>query len=106
MRRAIVLFKDQDAGMLTQLDDGSFTFMYNDSWLIDDSKPGISLTLPKRSKLYTSAYLFPFFFNMLPEGINKQTICKSGKIDGDDYFGLLLEIAKHDTIGAVRVIQQ
>ncbi len=92
--------------MLTQLDDGSFTFMYNDSWLMDDSKPGISLTLPKTNKLYTSAYLFPFFFNMLPEGINKQTICKSGKIDGDDYFGLLLEIAKHDTIGAVRVIQQ
>jgi serine/threonine-protein kinase HipA len=43
---------------------------------------------------------------MLPEGSNKKAICKSSKIDGDDYFGLLMEIAKHDTIGAVRVIHQ
>ena len=106
MRQAIVLFKDEEAGLLTQLDDGTFTFLYNDRWLMDDAKPGISLTMPKTNVLLTSPYLFPFFFNMLPEGSNKKAICKSSKIDGDDYFGLLMEIAKHDTIGAVRVIHQ
>jgi serine/threonine-protein kinase HipA len=73
---------------------------------MDDAKPGISLTMPKTNVLLTSPYLFPFFFNMLPEGSNKKAICKSRMIDEDDYFGLLLEIAKNDTIGAVRVIHQ
>ena len=40
---------------------------------------------------------------MLPEGTNKQAICKSNKIDLNDYFGLLLTVAMEDTIGAVTI---
>jgi HipA-like protein len=105
MRRANILYKGGNAGVLTQHDDGSFTFSYNDSWMQDDSKPAISLTLPKSQKEYHSKYLFPFFYNMLPEGSNKQVICKMMRIDSSDYFGLLLTTAKNDTIGAVRVIK-
>jgi serine/threonine-protein kinase HipA len=42
---------------------------------------------------------------MLPEGSNKQVVCKHMRIDSDDYFGLLMATAKNDSIGAVRVIK-
>jgi serine/threonine-protein kinase HipA len=103
MRTAQVFFKGEEAGMLSQLDDGSFTFNYNAAWVDDGSKPPISLTLPKRHQAYHSAYLFPFFYNMLPEGSNKQVVCKMNRLDRNDAFGLLVTIAKDDTIGAVTV---
>jgi serine/threonine-protein kinase HipA len=105
MREAKVLFKDEEAGVLTQHDDGSFTFCYLDKWINDSSKPGISLSFPKTEKQFHSEFLFPFFYNMLPEGSNKQVICKLFKIDSDDYFGLLMTSAKNDSIGAVRIIK-
>lgn len=105
MRKAVILYKEEEAGVLTQHDNGTFTFRYHDSWFSDNQKPGISLTLPKNKQEYTSEYLFPFFYNMLPEGTNKQAICKYMRIDSDDYFGLLIAIAKTDTIGAIRVKQ-
>lgn len=105
MRSATVLYKDQEAGQLTQHDDGSFSFQYFTKWISDNQKPGISLTLPKTENEYHSKQLFPFFYNMLPEGSNKQVICRKKKIDTDDYFSLLLTVAKNDTIGAVRVIK-
>jgi len=105
MRKAKVLFKDEEAGLLTQHDDGSFTFSYNDTWLADNHKPGISLTLPKTGEEYHSKFLFPFFYNMLPEGSNKQVVCRLNKIDQSDDFGLLMTSAKYDSIGAVRVIK-
>jgi serine/threonine-protein kinase HipA len=105
MRQAKILFKEEEAGLLTQQDDGSFTFRYHDAWFTNNSKASISLTLPKTQQEFHSKYLFPFFFNMLPEGSNKQVVCKYMRIDSDDYFGLLLTTAKNDSIGAVRVIK-
>ncbi len=105
MRQASIVFKGQQAGILAQLDEGSFTFQYDPSWVHDWSKPPISLTLPKTEKLYHAAFLFPFFYNMLPEGTNKQAVCRLNRIDRDDHFGLLMVIAKNDTIGAVRVLE-
>jgi serine/threonine-protein kinase HipA len=105
MRRAGILYKGEEAGILTQHNDGSFTFRYHDAWMADNNKPGISLTLPKSRQEYHSKYLFSFFYNMLPEGSNKQVVCKLMRIDPDDSFGLLMTTAKTDTIGAVRVIK-
>jgi serine/threonine-protein kinase HipA len=105
MRKAEILFKEEAAGVLTQNDDGSFMFRYHDSWLADSNKMAISLTLPKTQQEYHSKYLFPFFYNMLPEGSNKQVVCKHMRIDSDDYFGLLMTTANTDIIGAIRVIK-
>ncbi|MEA3445386.1 MAG: HipA N-terminal domain-containing protein [Bacteroidota bacterium] len=105
MREARILFKEEEAGILIQENDGTFTFRYKDNWMADSEKQGICLTLPKTQQEYYSKYLFPFFYNMLPEGANKQVVCKHLRIEPDDYFGLLLTIAKTDTIGAVRVIK-
>ena len=105
MRKVVILYKGEAAGILTQHDDGAFTFRYNDAWMADSSKPGISLTLPKSQPEYNSQYLFPFFYNMLPEGANKEVVCKLMRIDPDDYFGLLITTAQSDTIGAVRILK-
>ena len=103
MREAAVFFKGEKAGVLTQLDDSSFRFQYDPSWVTDDRKPAISLTLPKTKEPYQSKFLFPFFFNLLPEGSNKRVVCKLNRIDKKDYFGLLMTTAKNDSIGAVTV---
>lgn len=105
MRRAGILYKGEEAGLLTQYEDGAFTFRYHNAWMADSNKPGISLSLPKTKQEYHSPHLFPFFYHMLPEGSNKSVVCKLMRIDPDDYFGLLLTTAKDDTIGAVRVIK-
>jgi hypothetical protein len=47
-----------------------------------------------------------FFYNLLPEGSNKQVVCQLNRIDRNDYFGLLLTTAANDTIGAVTVRKQ
>ena len=105
MRKAKVLFKNEEAGILTQHDDGSFSFHYHVDWIANPNKQSISLTLPKTVKEFHSKYLFPFFFNMLPEGTNKQVVCRINRIDQDDYFGLLMISAKKDSIGAVKIIK-
>ena len=74
-------------------------------WMADSEKNGISLTFPKSKKDFFSKTLFPFFYNMLPEGSNKQVICKQNRIDKNDYFGLLTTTAKNDSIGAVTVVK-
>src|ERR1700744_6231595 len=105
MKKAKVLFKGEEAGVLTQEDSGSFVFQYNSSWIGDSRKPAISLTLPKTEKAHRSRFLFPFFYNMLPEGSNKQVACRLNRIDQSDYFGLLVTTAQNDTIGAVTVVK-
>ncbi len=103
MRQAEIYFKGEKAGLLTQKDDGRFTYSYEEMWMKDTNKPAVSLTLPKTKQEYKSDYLFPFFYNMLPEGTNKDMVCKYMRIDNDDYFSLLLITARYDTVGAVTI---
>ena len=103
MRVAQILYKGERAGVLTQLDNGSFHFIYNEDWVSDDSKPSISLTLPKSQIEFKSEALFPFFYHLLPEGVNKRMICKTYKIEEEDAFGILLQASKVDTVGAVTI---
>lgn len=105
MRSAKILYKNQEAGILRQLNDGTFEFQYNENWMNNSSMPPISLTLPKTRETYRSEYLFPFFFNMLPEGTNKEAVCFNQRIDKNDDFGILMATAQSDTIGAIRVIK-
>jgi HipA-like protein len=105
MRQAKVIYKSDEAGLLSQLDNGEFIFRYHDAWFNAQDKPAISLTFPKTQQEYKSEHLFPFFYNMLPEGSNKQVVCHAMRIDQNDYFGLLLTTAANDTIGAVQIIK-
>ncbi len=91
------------AGTLTEENHNQFVFRYDDNYFSDSSKPAISLTFPKTKKEYRSAFLFPFFFNMLSEGANRLLQSKHLRIDEEDSFGLLMATAQLDTIGAVTV---
>mgnify|MGYP005989889811 CR=1 FL=1 len=101
MRSANVYFNKDLAGVLTQKSDGAFEFEYLETWLNNPYLPAISLTLPKTNKTYRSLTLFPFFYQLLPEGENKKEICFTKRIDESDDFGILLSVADTDTIGAV-----
>lgn len=103
MRQATIFYKGEEAGVLEQHNDGSFTFRYLEAWLADSTNPPISLTLPRSQSEFHAEYLFPFFYNMLPEGTNRQKVCKSNRLDSDDYFGILITTARYDTVGAVTV---
>jgi serine/threonine-protein kinase HipA len=91
------------AGLLTEVNRNHYTFRYDDNYFMDDSKPAISLTFPKTQKEHNSEFLFPFFFNMLSEGVNRKLQSIQLKIDEEDNFGLLAATAQYDTIGAVTV---
>jgi HipA-like protein len=102
--RAVEIFRNGTlAGTLTEKNRQHFVFRYDDNYFSDASKPAISLTLPKTQKEYSSEFLFPFFFNMLSEGVNRKLQSTQLRIDEEDHFGLLMATAQYDTIGAVTV---
>lgn len=105
MRKAKVLYKNKEAGELTQLDDASFVFEYNKEWLSDENCPPISLSFPKKESVFSAKSLFPFFYHLLPEGKAKKEISQKYKIDEEDAFGILLHSAQYDTIGAIKIIK-
>jgi HipA-like protein len=103
MRKVEVYRSGILAGTLTEETRQRFIFQYDDNYFNDINQPAISLTLPKNKKEYRSEFLFPFFFNMLSEGVNRQLQSIQLRIDEEDNFGLLMATAQYDTIGAVTV---
>lgn len=103
MRKTEVYRNEHLAGFLTEENRRHYIFRYEDAYFSDRNKPAISLTLPKTQQEFISEFLFPFFFNMLSEGVNRKLQCKLLKIDEEDNFGLLIATAQFDTIGAVTV---
>ena len=102
--RAMEIYRNGTlAGTLTEENRRHFVFKYDDNYFNDVNKPAISLTLPKTQKGYSSEFLFPFFFNMLSEGVNRKLQSTQLRIDEEDNFGLLMATAQYDTIGAVTV---
>jgi len=103
MRKCEVYIHDIKAGTLTETDSGEYIFSYHLDYLTDKSHEPVSLTMPLRQEEYRSHVLFPFFFNMLSEGENREIQSQILHINKDDEFGILLETAQYDTIGSVNV---
>jgi HipA-like protein len=103
MRWAEVYKNGELAGMLKEVDQHHFIFTYSDAWFVDPEKPAVSLTLSKTQKEYHSEILFPFFFNMLSEGVNRKLQCRVLRIDEKDHFGLLIATAQDDTVGSITI---
>lgn len=103
MRKAEVYRNKELAGVLIEESKQSYIFRYDNIYYSDNSKPAISLTLPKSRQEHISEFLFPFFFNMLSEGVNRKLQCARLKIDTEDNFGLLTATATSDTIGAITI---
>jgi HipA-like protein len=103
MRSAEIYNNGVLAGVLTEENRKSYFFRYDEIYFNDSAKPALSLTLPKKQQEYRSPFLFPFFFNMLSEGVNRKLQNVRLKIDENDDFGLLLSTARYDTPGSVTV---
>ena len=99
MRECKVYVHDAEAGLLQETDDREYVFTYHDEY---QGEP-VCLAMPLRQKVYRSDHLFPYFFNMLSEGANRQVQSTLLHIDEKDDFGIMLATAQYDTIGAVTV---
>ena len=91
------------AGRIEKDENECYLFLYDDVYFADKQHAAISLTLPKTQKEYRSETMFPFFYGLLSEGINKDIQCRLYKIDDDDDFTRLLLTTNHDTIGSITV---
>lgn len=103
MRQLDVYYNNAKAGVLTEINPGTgYTFIYEPEYLSSELPP-VSATLPKRETIFESDSLFPFFSNMIPEGTNRNVICRTLRIDEKDFFGILSAMADKDFIGAVNI---
>jgi HipA-like protein len=91
------------AGSIEKDENGHYLFRYNNEYFDDKRHLHISLTLPKTQKEYRSEKMFPFFYGLLSEGINKDIQCRLYRIDENDDFTRLLLTTRHDTIGSITV---
>lgn len=98
----MVYINDEPAGTITR-EGKMYVFRYDNEYYSNPQKKAISVTLPKVQQEYRSTELFPFFFNMLSEGVNRKLQCRQLQIDENNYFDLLLATGGNDTIGAVNV---
>lgn len=105
MRIAEVYRNGELAGRLIEDNQHDYSFVYDDDYFANATSSAVSLTLPKSQKEHSSKILFPFFFNMLSEGVNRKLQSRTLQIDEKDHFGLLMATANNDTIGAVTIKQ-
>jgi HipA-like protein len=103
MRQLAIYRNNILAGILTEENRQSYQFEYDDNYFLSSDNQAISLTFPKNKRVFQSTYLFPFFYNMLSEGVNRKLQCKLLKIDENDDFSLLAKTSQFDTIGAITV---
>lgn len=99
MRQCKVYVHDTEAGILQETDTKEYVFTYHQDYV---GEP-VCLSMPIRKEPYHSQHLFPYFYNMLSEGSNRQVQSVIHHIDEHDDFGIMLTTAQHDTIGAVTV---
>lgn len=103
MRTLDVYYNDTKAGVLMEINPSAdYVFKYEPEYILSDLPP-VSATLPKQESVFKTDKLFPFFSNMIPEGANRDVICRTLKIDEKDFFGILSAMADKDFIGAVNI---
>lgn len=102
-RKAEIYNNGRLAGILKKSDRQQYIFRYNDDYFINPICSAISLSMPKTQQEYRSHFLFPFFYGLLSEGVNRQTQCRLLRIDESDHFSLLMATAQSDTIGSTTV---
>lgn len=100
-RSGKVFYRDKEAGIVWQDEDG-YGFKYHKDYLLLKDAAAVSLTLPLRSQPYMSPVMIPFFDGLIPEGWLLDITIKNWKINSNDRMGLLLTACK-DCIGAVSV---
>ena len=103
MRQGQVFVDNRFAGIIQETDEMRYVFTYSPDYLGEITARPVSVTMPLRLEPYVSDTLFPFFFNMLSEGENREAQSQLLHIDKHDDFGFLLATAHFETIGNVTV---
>jgi serine/threonine-protein kinase HipA len=102
MRQAKIYYQDFFAGILTETNDGDYTFRYDELYVMEHPEGFISFSMPVSSVLYREKRLFSFFEGLIPEGWLLDIASKSWKINRNDRMGLLMACCQN-CIGAVSV---
>lgn len=102
MRQAEIFYKNILAGILTETDDGEYTYKYDNEYVKKYPQNFLTFTMPVREKEYVDKRLFQFFDGLIPEGWLLNIASKNWKINTNDRMGLLLACCEN-CIGAVSV---
>lgn len=102
MRQAKIFYDSVYCGLLTETDDGEYTFAYDEVYVSNYPDQFITFNMPVSNEVYTNNRLFPFFEGLIPEGWLLSIASKSWKINTNDRMGLLLACCQN-CIGAVSV---
>lgn len=102
MRSAEIFYKDALAGILTETDDGFYTFQYEKEYILSYPYQFLTFSMPVSEKKFVTNRLFPFFEGLIPEGWLLEIASKNWKINQNDRMGLLLACCQN-CIGAVSV---
>lgn len=102
MRQGIVKYNEIKAGLLTEEDNGTYVFAYDEKYVEAFPNQFITFQMPVTERPYRSKRLFPFFDGLIPEGWLLNIAAESWKINKNDRMGLLLACCQH-AIGAVSV---
>jgi serine/threonine-protein kinase HipA len=103
MRQAKIYYNEGLAGLLTETDDGEYTFQYEADYVQRHPHQFLTFTMPVRDQPYTDKRLFAFFEGLIPEGWLLDIASKNWKLSPNDRMGLLLACCQN-CIGAVSVI--
>ncbi len=68
MRKAKIYYNNILAGVLTETNDGDYTFQYDTNYISKYPNQFITFTMPISDKVYRDKRLFPFFEGLIPEG--------------------------------------
>jgi serine/threonine-protein kinase HipA len=102
MRKAAIFYKDLFAGVLTETDEGEYTYAYDKSYVEKYPSQFLTFSMPVTKGTFKDRRLFPFFEGLIPEGWLLDIASKSWKINQNDRMGLLLACCGN-CIGAVSV---
>lgn len=102
MRQAEIFYKNELAGILTETDDGDYTYQYDKRYIQEHPEQFIAFSMPVTEKVYRDKRLFAFFEGLIPEGWLLDIASKNWKINQNDRMGLLLACCSN-CIGAVSV---
>lgn len=102
MRSAEIFYKDVLAGILTETNEGLYTFQYEKKYVAKYPNQFITFSMPVSENAYSDTRLFPFFEGLIPEGWLLDIASKNWKLNQNDRMGLLMACCQN-CIGAVSV---
>lgn len=97
---ALVKMHDRVAGVLMR-DQGRYFFAYDEHYIANGGQ-ALSFSLPLRTEVFESSYLFAYFDGLVSEGWLRRVQSQFQKIDDQDHFALLVNNGL-DLAGAVSV---